>query len=137
MESRPQALGPPPSKSWPQASKHLEQRVSFAGTSAELRVLWGDSVQGLLIGPYVVPFYGLYLESCKVTPKKELLRGLWVGFLQPLGMLMGTTTTTTMGMNDAAGAHADADDGDEGDKDGSDIFRDWRSEFQAWAKHGN
>ena len=30
------------------------------------------------IGPQVVPFYGLYLESDKVIPKKELLRGLWV-----------------------------------------------------------
>ena len=27
--------------------------------------------------PYVVPFYGLYLESDKVI--QELLRGLWVG----------------------------------------------------------
>ena len=35
-------------------------------------------IQGLPIGPYVVPFYGLYLESYKVIPKKELLRGLWV-----------------------------------------------------------
>ena len=32
----------------------------------------------LRIGPEVVPFGGLYLESYKVISKKELLRGLWV-----------------------------------------------------------
>ena len=32
----------------------------------------------LPIGPEAVPFYGLYLGSYKVIPKKELLRGLWV-----------------------------------------------------------
>ena len=29
-------------------------------------------------GRKVVPFWGLYIESYKVTPKKELLWGLWV-----------------------------------------------------------
>ena len=28
--------------------------------------------------PKVVPFWGSYIESYKVTPKKELLWGLWV-----------------------------------------------------------
>ena len=37
-----------------------------------------DPTSPLPIGPEVVPFYGLYLESHKVIPKKELLRGLWV-----------------------------------------------------------
>ena len=32
---------------------------------------------GKPIDPQVVPFRGLYLESYKVIPKKELLRGLW------------------------------------------------------------
>ena len=42
----------------------------------------------LPIGPEVVPFYGLYLESYKVYPNKELLRGLWV-FWDVRGSLLG------------------------------------------------
>ena len=34
--------------------------------------------RALPIGPEVVSFPGLYLESYKVIPKKELLSGLWV-----------------------------------------------------------
>ena len=37
-----------------------------------------SSPPNLPIGASVVPFYGLYLESCKVNPKKALLRGLGV-----------------------------------------------------------
>ena len=35
-------------------------------------------IHALPVGPQVVPFYGLYFETCKVVPKKELLRGLRV-----------------------------------------------------------
>ena len=38
-----------------------------------------DLSMRLPIGPKVVPFWGSYLESYKVIPKKELLWGLWVG----------------------------------------------------------
>ena len=44
-------------------------------------VLFGASslpFRRIPIGSTVVPFYGLYLESYKVIPKKELLRGPWV-----------------------------------------------------------
>ena len=40
--------------------------------------LWLHGLGSLPIGSKVVPFRGLYLESYKVIPKKELLWSLWV-----------------------------------------------------------
>ena len=48
----------------------------------------------LPIGSKVVPFCGLYLESYKVTPKKELLRSLWVASPSLGAMLVLTRSSS-------------------------------------------